>query len=94
MLTFYVYILKCSDGSYYTGHTNDMEKRLAEHQLGVFDSYTSQRLPVDLVFVKTCGTRYEAIDAEFKIKRWNRNKKTALIESNWDNLTNAAKKKF
>lgn len=94
MLPFYVYILECSDGSYYTGSTDNMEKRLAEHTLGTFDSYTGKRLPVKLVFVETCGTRDEAFSAEFKIKRWNRNKKTALIECNWENLKNAAKKKF
>ena len=94
MSTFYIYILKCNDGSYYTGSTDNLEKWLAEHQLGTFDGYTSQRLPVDLVFVETCGARHEAFEAEFKIKRWNRSKKTALIEGNWDNLKKAAKKKF
>ena len=52
MLPFYVYILKCSDGSYYTGHTDDIDKRISEHKLGIIKCYTSTRLPVKVVFIQ------------------------------------------
>jgi predicted GIY-YIG superfamily endonuclease len=50
MPAFYVYILKCNDASYYTGHTDDIERRLAMHNEGKIDSYTATRLPVELVY--------------------------------------------
>jgi predicted GIY-YIG superfamily endonuclease len=80
---FYVYILKCSDGSYYTGHTEDLEKRISEHNQGLIDGYISQKLPVELVYHSTFGSRDEAFHAERKIKGWSRKKKEALINQNW-----------
>jgi predicted GIY-YIG superfamily endonuclease len=53
MLDFYVYILKCNDGRYYTGHTDNLEKRIAEHQAGSYECYTSTRLPVKVIYVQT-----------------------------------------
>jgi len=61
-----------------------MDKRLAEHQLGTFDGYTSKRLPVKLMFVEDCGTRCEALEAERRIKGWSRKKKQVLIEKGWE----------
>lgn len=52
MQSFYVYILKCYDNSYYTGHTNDLERRLSEHDLGIMDCYTFNRRPVVLVYAQ------------------------------------------
>ena len=52
MKYFYVYILCCNDGSYYTGHTDNIEKRLTEHQTGIIPCYTTARLPVKLVFYR------------------------------------------
>ena len=75
MQPFYLYILKCSDGSYYTGHTDNIEKRISEHTLGVIKGYTSKRLPVKVVYVAQFASRYEAIAAERKIKGWSRKKK-------------------
>lgn len=83
---FYVYILECSDGSYYTGHTDDLEKRIAEHQAGAYEGYTSQRLPVRLVFTEIFQTRDEAFLAERKIKGWSRAKKKKLIAGNIQDL--------
>lgn len=83
---FYVYILKCVDGSYYTGHTDNLEKRLSEHQQGLISGYTSQKLPVELVYHAVFGTRDEAFFAERKIKGWNRKKKKALINNDWHSL--------
>jgi len=91
---FFVYILKCSDNSYYTGHTDNLEKRIAEHNSGQFEGYTSIRLPVELVLVQPCASRYEDLSAERKIKNWSKKKKKALIEKNWNKLSLLAKKDF
>lgn len=94
MHTFVVYILKCSDGSYYVGHTDKIEQRISQHQLGTIAGYTSQRLPVELVFMQYFATRAEALVSERKIKNWSRKKKEALIEGNWESLKILGKKKF
>ena len=76
----YVYILKCSDGSYYTGVTSNLEKRLLEHQSGKHkDSYTNNRKPVELVFYADFTDIRLAIQSEKQIKKWSRAKKEALI---------------
>jgi len=93
-MDFYVYILKCRDGSYYTGHTDDLEKRVATHQLGEIPGHTQTRRPVTLVYADTFQTREQALTAELQIKRWSRRKKEALIAGNWDALKAAAKKDF
>ena len=69
MKTYYVYILRCRDGSYYTGITNDYESRLNDHQTG-YDpkSYTHTRRPVQLVYLSEFSDVYEAIDWEKRIK--------------------------
>jgi predicted GIY-YIG superfamily endonuclease len=67
-MPFWVYILKCADGSYYTGHTDHLEKRLAEHQTGVSDGYTSKPLPVTLSFSQDFPTRLEALPVNGKSK--------------------------
>ena len=90
MNTFYVYILKCSDNSYYIGHTDDMRKRYSEHLLKKFSGYTSRRLPIKLVFLQTFNRREEAFLAERKIKKWSRAKKEALINQNWDQVIKLA----
>jgi predicted GIY-YIG superfamily endonuclease len=86
MKPFYVYILKCNDNSYYTGQTDDIEKRLAEHINNEKPSYTSTRLPIQLVFLQEFMTREEAIAAERQIQGWSRKKKEALIAEDWDKL--------
>ena len=83
MKDFYVYILKCNDNSYYVGHTDDIEKRMNEHITGQSESYVASRLPVKLVFLEACASRYEAIQAERKLKGWSRKKKELLIKSGW-----------
>ena len=90
MLTFYVYILRCSDGLYYTGQTDDLERRLAEHQCGAYDGFTAARLPVELMWCETFPTRDEAREAEYRIKPWSRAKKEALFRSDWQALKAAA----
>ena len=81
-----MYILRCSDGSYYTGHTDDLEKRLVAHMRGDFSGYTLNRRPVDLVFAQDFSSRDEAFERERQIKGWSRKKKEALIKGDWDML--------
>jgi predicted GIY-YIG superfamily endonuclease len=85
-MSFWVYILECSDKSYYTGHTDDLEKRLAEHEQGIFKCYTYKRRPVKLVFCDEFPSRDNAFDRERQIKGWSRRKKQALIKEDWDKL--------
>jgi tRNA/rRNA methyltransferase len=91
---FHVYILKCNDNSYYVGHTDNIENRISEHRSAKYRGYTSKRLPVDVVFVQSFGTRDEAFNAERQIKKWSRTKKEALIEGNFSKISLLAKKCF
>lgn len=90
MLPFFIYILKCSDGSYYTGHTDNIESRISAHKLGQGCTYTKERLPIEVVFVQQFGSRYEALSAEQQIKGWNRRKKEALMRGDWSDLIRLA----
>lgn len=91
----YVYILKCSDGTYYTGVTSNLEKRILEHQSGKLpESYTFRRRPVDLVYYCEFSNINWAIEKEKQIEKWSRAKKKALINNNFDELPNLAKRKF
>ena len=88
-----VYILECSDGSFYTGLTNDIDRRLFEHQKGLnTESYTFNRRPVKLVFQEEFEDFDHAYDFERQIKGWRRDKKLALIEGQWDSLKDLAKR--
>ena len=86
MKPFYTYILQCADRSYYTGHTDDLEKRIAQHQTGALRGYTYERRPVELMWVQEFTTRDEALSAEVRIKNWSRAKKEALIARDWERL--------
>ena len=90
---FWVYILRCADGSYYTGHTDDLDARVAKHQSGEVKGYTETRLPVELVFAQECARREEALAAELRIKGWSRKKKEAMIEGDWNEVHRLARGK-
>jgi len=91
----YVYILKCSDGSYYTGVTSNITRRLFEHNSGAYPgSYTYSRRPLKLEFYCEFTDISMAIDTEKQIKKWSRAKKEALINGDYDALVNLAKKQF
>jgi len=95
MQDFYVYILKCNDGSYYTGHTDDIDARISQHIQGLIKNYyTKNRRPIQVVYVETFGSRDEAFNAERQIKNWSRKKKEALITQDWKKLSLLGKKKF
>jgi putative endonuclease len=83
----YVYILKCSDGSYYTGVTGSLEQRIERHKRGLFkECYTWDKRPVKLVFTKEFISNNEAIAFEKRVKGWSRAKKEALISGDIDRL--------
>jgi putative endonuclease len=83
----HVYIVKCADGSFYTGTTRaGLEQRMAEHNAGKFDGYTSSRRPVELVFAEEFSQVSDAIAMERRIKGWSRAKKQALIDGDFDRL--------
>jgi putative endonuclease len=87
MKNYFVYILECSDNSYYTGVTNNVEKRFYEHQSGLIENcYTHGRRPVKLVCVENFLDIREAITREKQIKGWKRVKKEALIERSYESL--------
>ena len=92
---YYVYILKCSDNTYYTGVTNNVDRRVREHQSGeALNSYTSKRRPVQLVFYAEFSNLEDAIEKEKKIKKWSKSKKEALINEEFELLPVLSKKKF
>ncbi|MDW9034449.1 GIY-YIG nuclease family protein [Legionella pneumophila] len=91
---FWVYILQCSDKSYYTGQTDNLEKRLMQHQDKMIPGcYTSTRLPIQLKFSQEFMSREEALNAERQIKGWSRRKKEALINGDWQALSDYSKRK-
>ena len=87
----YVYILKCSDGTYYTGITNNLARRITEHTLGINkDAYTYSRRPVEMIYSERYTDYLLAISWEKRIKKWSKKKKEALISKNWEKLKKAA----
>ncbi|MBA3676251.1 MAG: GIY-YIG nuclease family protein [Sphingosinicella sp.] len=82
-MQFWVYILRCRDGSYYTGHTDNLGKRLAEHQSGLGADWTRRRRPVELAWCESAPTRDEAFASERRVKNWSRAKKEALFREDW-----------
>ncbi|MBU4177712.1 MAG: GIY-YIG nuclease family protein [Desulfurivibrionaceae bacterium] len=90
---FWVYILRCADGSYYTGHTDNLDNRIGQHQVGEYQGYTATRLPVELVWSQECPTREEALLAERQIKGWSRRKKEAMMCGDWGEVARLARNK-
>jgi len=90
-MAFWTYMLQCADGHFYAGHSDNLEARVAAHQSGAFGGYTYSRRPVALVWSETFGTREEALAAERQIKGWSRAKKRALIDGDWDLISELAR---
>jgi predicted GIY-YIG superfamily endonuclease len=86
-MTFWTYILRCADGSYYTGHTDDLDRRLSEHAHGLCPGYTLTRRPVTLMYSADMPDRDSAFHLERQIKGWSRAKKEALFVSDWNRLS-------
>lgn len=87
MKLYYVYLLLCADGSTYTGITDAIDRRIAEHQNGINKTaYTYRRRPVQLIFQQEFDDVLQAIFFEKKLKKWSAKKKMALVEDNLDLL--------
>ena len=91
-MSFWTYMLRCSDGRFYTGHTEDLDVRLAQHTQGYFPNcWTYKRRPVELVWCEEMPTRDEAREAERIVGGWSRAKKEALIRGDWTMVSYPAK---
>ena len=91
-MTFWAYVVRCADDSYYTGHTDDLERRIGQHNLGEIPGYTQTRRPVELMWSQEFRSRQEALAAEFQVKDWSRKKKEALFRDDWAAVSAAARK--
>ena len=88
-MTFWAYMLHCHGGSFYVGHTDDLERRIGEHKSGLITGFTADHLPVEHVWSQEFTTRDEAKVAEKQIKGWSRAKKDALVAASnpdWNDL--------
>ncbi len=92
-MTFWAYMLHCHGGAFYTGHTDDLEQRMAQHNAGNFPGFTRDHLPVVLVWSQEFTPRIEALEAERRIKGWSRKKKLALIRGDWEAISRYARNK-
>ncbi len=90
-MAFQVYMLRCADGSFYVGHTDNLEQRVAAHELGDLPGYTKSRRPLKLVFSESFSTREEALNAERQVKGWSREKKLALVRGDWERIRELAR---
>ena len=91
-MSFWIYMLHCADDSYYIGHTDNLERRVRQHQSREIPGcYTASRLPVKLVFSQEFTTREEALISERQIKGWSRAKKKALILADWAEISRLAR---
>lgn len=77
--SFYLYVLECADGTWYTGYTVDVDERLRAHNAGAGAKYTRSRLPVRLLAQATYATKHEAMSAEYRFKRLSRRQKERLV---------------
>jgi putative endonuclease len=90
-MSFWAYMLHCADRTFYVGHTDDLDLRIAQHQHGELPGYTATRRPLKLVWSDEFPTRYEALEAERQIKGWSRAKKLALIRGDWRAISELAR---
>lgn len=89
-MSFWAYMLRCADGSYCVGHTDDLDIRLGAHQSGLIEGYTQKQRPVTLVWSQVFPERDQAFAAERQIKGWSRAKKEALIRGDWPSIQRLA----
>ena len=92
-MAFHVYILRCSDGTFYVGHTTSVDERIAAHNAGEGPAYTRHRRPVELAHSESFDTSSAAVHRERQLKKWTRRKKEALINGDLEGLHNAARRK-
>ena len=90
--TFWVYMLRCADDSYYIGVTSNIEQRIAQHHYGTYRScYTFTRRPLELVFAEESNTPEQAFFVEKRLKGWSRAKKSALARKDWPEIQRLAR---
>ncbi|MFL0413451.1 GIY-YIG nuclease family protein [uncultured Sphingomonas sp.] len=89
-MLFWVYLLHCSDGSFYAGHTGNLDPRISRHHAARRSDYTARRQPGSLAWSRESSTRLEALETERRIKGWSRAKKEALITGGWDQISRLA----
>jgi putative endonuclease len=87
----YMYILECGNGTYYTGSTNDLDRRLAQHQNGEGTNFTKKHLPIKLVYFEEYQRIDEAFYREKQVQGWSKKKKEALINGQFDKLTDLSR---
>jgi predicted GIY-YIG superfamily endonuclease len=92
-MVFWLYILECADKSLYVGHTDNLDERMRQHDVGAGDAYTSTRRPLTLLHSEEFETRSEALTMERKLKGWTRAKKLAYIKGDWVSIQRLAKGK-
>ena len=83
-MPFTVYILECADRSLYVGHTDNLDQRMCQHDIGIQGCYTATRRPLKLLHAEEFETRYEALVIERKLKGWSRAKKLAYVRGDWE----------
>jgi len=91
-MAFWAYILHCSGGAFYVGHTDNLEHRIAQHAAGEIPGYTRDRLPVTLVWSESFSDRIGALEMERRIKGWSRAKKMALIRGDWEDISRLSRR--
>ena len=92
-MSFWAYMLHCRGGYFYTGHTDDLESRMTQHESGELPLFAAEHRPVQLVWSQEFPSRHEALDSERQIKGWSRAKKMALVRGDWAALSKLAKGK-
>jgi predicted GIY-YIG superfamily endonuclease len=92
-MSFWAYILHCNGGFFYAGHTDDLDRRMAEHESGLVAGFVADHWPAKLVWSEAFQTRLEAMEAERRIKGWSRAKKLVLISGDWNRISALAKSK-
>ncbi len=92
-MAFWAYLLHCRGGVFYAGHTDDLDRRMAEHKSGLLPGFTQNMHPLELVWSQDFPTRHEALTAERRIKGWSRKKKLALIRNDRDAVPRLVKSK-
>jgi putative endonuclease len=90
-MAFWTYMVHCADQTFYVGHTENLGRRIGQHDAGTFAGYTQTRRPVKLVWSEYFQTRLEALTAERQIKGWSKAKKLALIRGDWVLIQELAK---
>ena len=91
---YYIYIIKCKNGSYYIGHTNDLKRRMKDHQAGYGSKFTTDNQTDAPLYFEEFNSRSEAMKRETQLKKWSKAKKKALIESDLEKLHELSKRKL